>query len=319
MLSDSEFTATVLEKAKSLGAYLAGVAGVEPLKESPSHRIYPKIGMDPKVPWRDAPEEALHHEVDWPADAVSVVVIGVEHPVDQPELDWYDGKGTPGNRILIRIVKELSEWLEETFSVTSFRPPYFIESTGIFLKDSAVMAGLGRIGKNNLVVTPEYGPRIRWRALLVDRTARATGPVDCDPCDGCPQPCRKACPVRAFDHAAYSSSELGQSLLPGINGTYDRVTCNTKMSRDVDEAARAMAASDEEGGALASTMNAFEEVVMTIPKGDGEPRYGVKYCRMCELSCPVGKRPDDQDAIRRQEPTRHEEPVENRVAHRGQP
>jgi len=26
-----------------------------------------------------------------------------------------------------------------------------------------------------------------------------------------------------------------------------------------------------------------------MPKGDGEPQYGVKYCRMCELSCPVGK------------------------------
>ncbi len=99
MLSESKFTAAVVEKAKSLGASLAGIADVEPLKESPSHRIYPKIGMDPEVPWQDAPEEALHHEVEWPADAVSAVVIGVEHPVDKPELDWYDGKGTPGNRI----------------------------------------------------------------------------------------------------------------------------------------------------------------------------------------------------------------------------
>ena len=108
MLSDSEFTATVVDKAKSLGASVAGVADVGTLKESPSHRIYPKIGMDPEVPWQDAPEEALHHEVEWPADAVSAVVIGVEHPVDKPELDWYDGKGTPGNRILIEITKKLS-------------------------------------------------------------------------------------------------------------------------------------------------------------------------------------------------------------------
>ncbi len=290
MLSESEFTATVVEKAKSFGASVAGVADVEPLKASPSHRIYPKIGMDPGARWQDAPEEALHHEVEWPAAAVSAVVIGVAHPANRPELDWYDGKGTPGNRILIRIVKELSEWLEETYAVKSSRPPYFIESTGIFLKDAAVGAGLGRIGKNNLVITPEYGPRIRWRALLMDRPAKATGPIDFDPCDGCEQPCRKVCPVKAFDRTVYSSSELGQSALPGINGTYDRVTCNTKMARDVDEAARAMAASDEEGKALASTMNAFEEVVMALPKGDGEPRYGVKYCRRCELSCPVGRR-----------------------------
>jgi epoxyqueuosine reductase len=67
------------------------------------------------------------------------------------------------------------------------------------------------------------------------------------------------------------------------------VTCNSKMTRDVEDAARAMATSDAEGEALASNMNAFEEVVMAMPKGDGEPRYGVKYCRMCELSCPVGR------------------------------
>ena len=288
--SPSELTDRIVEKAKSLGASVVGIADVGTLKGSPSHRIYPKIGMDPEVPWQDAPEEALHHEVEWPADAVSAVVIGVEHPVSRPELDWYDGKGTPGNRILIQITKELSEWLDEEFSVKSYRPPYFIESTGIFLKDSAVMAGLGCVGKNNMVVTPEYGQRIRWRALLIDCAARATGPVDYDPCEGCPQPCRRACPVKAFDHTAYTPADLGQTILPGINGTYDRVTCNSKMSRDVEKAARAMAANDEEGEALASTMNAFEEAILALPKGEGEPQYGVKYCRMCELSCPVGRR-----------------------------
>jgi len=50
MLSDPELTATVVEKAKSLGASVAGVADVGSLKESPSHLIYPKIGMDPDVP-----------------------------------------------------------------------------------------------------------------------------------------------------------------------------------------------------------------------------------------------------------------------------
>jgi epoxyqueuosine reductase len=252
--------------------------------------------MDPEVHWQDAPEETLHREVAWPADAASAVVIGVEHPVDRPELDWYDGKGTPGNRILIRVATELSEWLEETLSIRSHRPPYFIESTGIFLKDSAVLAGLGCLGRNNLVITPEYGPRIRWRALLLDRTAQATGPVDYDPCAGCPQPCRRACPVGAFDEIAYDTTALGQQQLPGGDGTYDRTTCNTKMARDVEEAARALAASAEEGAALASTMNAFEEAVMAIPAAGGESRYGVKYCRMCELSCPVGRPADEQAA-----------------------
>jgi hypothetical protein len=35
-------------------------------------------------------------------------------------------------------------------------------------------------------------------------------------------------------------------------------------------------------------MNAFEESVLSFASADGAQQYGVKYCRLCELSCPVG-------------------------------
>ena len=108
-LSSSELTEKIVEKAKSLGAAIAGIAGVESLKESPSHRIYPKIGMNLEVHWQDAKDDVKPDEVAWPADAVSAVVIGVAHNADEPELDWWDGQGTPGNRILVRVNKKLSE------------------------------------------------------------------------------------------------------------------------------------------------------------------------------------------------------------------
>jgi epoxyqueuosine reductase len=288
-LSPSELTERIIEKANSLGASAAGVADVDPLKTSPSHRISPKIGMGLEMRWQDAPDDVVPAEVDWPADAVSAVVIGVAHPVDRPELDWYDGKGTPGNRALIRIVKELSYWLKDSFAFTTCRPPYFIESGGVFMKDAAVLAGLGSIGKNNLVITPRYGPRVRWRVLLLDHAAEATGLVEYHPCDGCDERCRKACPVGAFDETAYDASALGQSQLPGTDGTYDRITCNCKMAQDVEDAVRALAKSEENRKDLASMMNAFEEAVMALPPAGGEVRYGVKYCRRCELSCPVGR------------------------------
>lgn len=289
MLSSSELTEKIVEKAKSLGASISGVASVESLKASPSHRIYPKIGMNLEVHWEDAKDDVKPGEVAWPEDAVSAVVIGVAHNSDEPELDWWDGKGTPGNRILIRINKELSEWIENTFPVKTYKLPYFVEKGGIFLKDAAVMAGLGCFGKNNLVITPRYGPRIRFRALLLDREAEATGPLEFNPCEDCKQPCRKACPIKAFQNTVYLADALGQSILPGINGTYDRATCNMKMQKDIEEAVMVIPAGDEEHQNVRLAINEFEEGVMVTPKGDKEPYYFVKYCRGCELVCPVGK------------------------------
>ncbi len=229
----SELTEKIVEKVTSLGASVAGVASVDSLKASPSHQIYPKIGMNLEVHRQNVKDDVKTDEVIWPSDAVSVVIIGVAHNVDKPELDWWDGKGTPGNRILIRINKTLSEWIENTFSVKTYKLPYFVEKGGIFLKDATVMAGLGCLGKNNLVITPEYGPRVRFRSLLLNREAEVTGPVEFHPCEDCIQPCRKSCPVNAFQKTVYSVEALGQSILPGINGTYDRVTCNVKMEQDV--------------------------------------------------------------------------------------
>jgi epoxyqueuosine reductase len=286
---NSELTERIVEKAKSLGAVIAGVASVKSLKGSSSHQIYPKIGMNLKVHWQDVKDDDKPDEVTWPEDAVSAIVIGVEHNIDNPELDWWDGKGTSGNRILIRINNKLSEWIENTFSVKTYKLPYFVSKGGIFLKDAAVVAGLGCIGKNNLVITPGYGPRIRFRALLINREAKATGPLDFNPCEGCEQPCREACPVKSFKKTVYSADALGQSALPGTNGTYDRVTCNRKMEKDIEDAVTTIAAGDEEHTEVMQAIDDFEEGVAVRLQGDKLPHYCVKYCRKCELACPVGK------------------------------
>jgi len=288
-IPSSELTDRIIEKAKSLGADIAGVASVESLKGSPSHQIYPKIGMNLKVHWQDVKDDEKSNEVAWPEDAVSAIVIGVEHNINNPELDWWDGKGTSGNRILIRINNKLSEWIENTFPIKTYKLPYFVSKGGIFLKDAAVVAGLGCLGKNNLVITPGYGPRIRFRALLIDQEAEATGPLGFNPCEECEQPCREACPVKSFKKSVYSTDELGQSILPGTNGTYDRVICNRKMDKDIEDAVMAVPAGNEEHAEVMQAIDEFEEGVNVKLQSDNLPNYCVKYCRRCELACPVAK------------------------------
>lgn len=63
-------------------------------------------------------------------------------------------------------------------------------------KAVARLAGLGWIGKNILLVNPEYGPRLRFATVLTDLDLEADEPLDRD-CGGCSK-CRDACPAGAI-------------------------------------------------------------------------------------------------------------------------
>jgi len=264
----SDITSQIIEKTKEFGASLAGIADVEAVKNSPSHLIYGKLDEYTTVgnirrgvtnPWN----------VVWPENAKSVIVIAVAHPEKEPKLDWWrDGYtgGTHGNRILMSINDKLSKWMEAEKGIKTTQLPYHIEHGGIFLKDAAVLAGLGCMGKNNMLVTPEYGPRVRLRAMLTDVVLQGTGPIDFDPCEECDMPCQRVCPQKAFERNIYSEKQYGLLQLPARTGVYSRHLCNVQMESD-----------DEKG----------EKVVV---EGQDEPGKVVKYCRRCELVCPVGKK-----------------------------
>ncbi len=62
----------------------------------------------------------------------------------------------------------------------------------------AVAAGLGRIGRNTLVMTPEYGNMVWLNAILTDAEMEADEVMTGDPCpDGC-SVCVDICPVKAL-------------------------------------------------------------------------------------------------------------------------
>ena len=63
-------------------------------------------------------------------------------------------------------------------------------------KAVARMAGLGWQGKNLLLITPEYGPRVRLTSILTEAPLEVDGPVE-NRCGDCTL-CRDACPVKAI-------------------------------------------------------------------------------------------------------------------------
>lgn len=247
----NEIETRIVEKALNLGASLAGIAVIEDLKNSPSFEAYAnKPFYEAYEP--DHPNYFKFKGFDWHEGHKSVLVWALEHPESEPALDWWSMKVpgfTPGNRIMRRQSKQLRIWLQEEMGIEALSLPYQIEFGGTLLKDSAVLAGLGVFGKHNLLVTPQFGSRVRLRGIFMQADLEPTGPLDFNPCDGCGMPCHAVCPREAFR-----------------SGTFDRALCKLENDkRDADW-----------------------EMLPGEIMGIEEESAVVKPCRYCELACPYG-------------------------------
>ncbi len=69
-------------------------------------------------------------------------------------------------------------------------------------KTVATRAGLGWIGKNCLLVTPEYGSAVRLSSLLTDAPLSCGAAVNESRCGGC-RVCQEACPAGALTGALW--------------------------------------------------------------------------------------------------------------------
>jgi epoxyqueuosine reductase len=268
-----ELRSTLLERARALGADLAGIASVNDLR-----RVDDVLGaeqLDRAYGVLSAKQPGRADDVAWPEGALSVLVIAVSHPLERPEMDWWFGRSDPpGNRVLAGIVQSLCDWIPGEFGFRAVHLPYHVERGGTYLKDAAVLAGLGRIGLNNLLVTREYGPRVRLRALTLDVALPPTGPALFDPCAGCDAPCRSACPQNTFLGRTGKRLASGVARLPARTGEFSRAACMRQMDLDLEAATIVGGAGVDATAVRVTSAMAPAEVV--------------RYCRACELTCPAG-------------------------------
>lgn len=138
--------------------------------------------------------------------AKTVIVAGA-HVADNNLDAWveYPPWGRPRSfldELLRASVQEACLLLERR----GFRAEAVTYQPGLLMKNAAAIAGMGFIGRNNLLVTTRYGPRVRLRAAVTRAPLLCGAPTEFgEQCLSCVK-CIEACPAKALSEAGYSVS-----------------------------------------------------------------------------------------------------------------
>ncbi len=265
--------ADIKAKALELGADLVGIADGAVLNANPPDPANPKRPSD---------------ITDLDADRVIVLARRLNHGVARI-LPWGDRHKYYNDELTLTMLEETSLelvlWLEDCGYPAVIVPPTHVDpwryqgdpnehqTTLLSLPHAAVEAGLGTLGLNLQLLTPEFGPRVILTAVLVSVD------VECDTrkeealCLGpsCGR-CLQACPGDTVKH-------------------WDRdwETCDTyrspygfkKLTGQID--AIMQAATAKEKGELLRSETSFN-LWQSILRGSG----AITGCRRCADVCPVG-------------------------------
>lgn len=96
----------------------------------------------------------------------------------------------------------------------------------ISLKNAAHQAGLGVIGKNTLLITPQYGNMVWLGAVLTDAPLEPDPIIQKNPCQAQCHVCMDACPVQALDGSLFmNQAKCWDYAFGSENGGEWRVKC----------------------------------------------------------------------------------------------
>jgi len=190
----------LLQKCESMDIPLVGVASVE------------RWNNPPFLPWM--PEEFYPQSI-YP-EAKSVIVIGL--PVPLPVLEtapslYYHELYNTINTLLDQYTYRLANFLTDRGYPSIFVPrdgygsvQVLIENPTAFFshRHAALLAGLGTFGVNNTILTPKYGPRVRFGSILSTAELPQDSMLETQLCNRCMR-CVKMCPSNALNKEDYPS------------------------------------------------------------------------------------------------------------------
>lgn len=206
-MSNDDFTSQVIAFAKKKGADLVGIASADylesysELKHKPSFFVpMAKSVVTIGLKVNDALLEfGLSNNVRSRSDLFSS-----RHEIYTQTLEGY--LKYYNYNLLDNIAIETSKYLEKngfmSFPIQA-RVTDWTEVKGVFPhKLAAIAAGLGIQGKCSLIITPEFGPRVRLVSLITEAPLKISAPrkdTTRSICGDC-RKCIDICPIDALDY-----------------------------------------------------------------------------------------------------------------------
>lgn len=194
----------VKERLRALGADLCGIAPVERFGEAPEG----------------------FHPLDVMPACRSVVVVAIEFlaatlacPSPVPYTVVRNQLSDRIDRLSVAFCEQMATLGVCAVPTGAVGPTLFDARTGryrncVSVKHAAQAAGLGVIGKNTLLITPEYGNMVWLAAILCDAELEADALLTEDFCGGCTV-CARACPVGAVGAPEFKQMACHQHAFEG--------------------------------------------------------------------------------------------------------
>lgn len=193
-----ELKRALLNRCESMEIPLVGVANVE---------RWNKPLFQPWMPDDFYPQSIF-------PEARSVVVIGL--PISLPVLEtspsiYYRELFNTVNSLLDQYTYRLANFLTDRGYPSIFVPRDGYGSIKVLLevpiaffshRHAALLAGLGNFGINNMILTPGYGPRVRFGSILSTADLPPDPILDIPLCTRCMQ-CVEMCPSNALNKWIY--------------------------------------------------------------------------------------------------------------------
>ncbi len=161
-------------------------------------------------------------------DVKTIIVIGY-HLFDQL-LDVYSQNPRTGKSFQYAdsILEDRGYQIKEFLSKQGFESEVISYNPGLYLKEAAAIAGIGPIGRNNLLLTEEFGSQVRLRALATNAPLVTGNPInESSYCVDC-KICLEACPANAFSDGEYNRDRClsyNQKNLKRIS-EFSEIWCN---------------------------------------------------------------------------------------------